>query len=70
MTDREELMKLRSQLIRKSSKETCWPCQEPRKQSKIMRYDDPIASGCMCEKIESIVEELKEVEAKMGLKRR
>ncbi|MFC1673348.1 hypothetical protein ACFL12_04255 [Pseudomonadota bacterium] len=70
MTDREELMKKRSELIRKSSKETCWPCEDPRKQNKIMRYDDPITSGCMCEKIEPIVAELKEVEAKMGLKRR
>lgn len=70
MTDRAELMKMRTQLIQKSSKETCWPCTDPRKQGKMMRYDDPITSGCMCDKIESIVEELKEVEAKMGLKRR
>ena len=70
MSDREQLMKRRSELIRQSSKETCWPCKDPRKENKVMRYDDPITSGCMCERIEPMVEELKQVEAAMGLKRR
>ena len=70
MSDREELMKRRSELITKSSRQTCWPCEDPRKQNKMMRYDDPIASECSCEKIEHFVEELKDVEAQLGLKRR
>ena len=44
--------------------------EDPRKQNKMMRYDDPIASECSCEKIEHFVEELKDVEAQLGLKRR
>ena len=70
MSDREALMKRRSELITLSSRQTCWPCEDPRKQNKMMRYEDPIASGCSCEKIEQWVEELKAVEAQMGLKRR
>ena len=69
MSDREALMKMRSELINKTSRQTCWPCEDPRKQSKIMRYDDPITSGCSCEKIEPLVEQLKEVEAKLGIRR-
>jgi len=34
-----------------------------------MRYDDPITSQCRCEIIEPFVKELREVEAKLGLKR-
>jgi len=70
MSDREALMKLRSEIITKASRATCWPCTNPIKTGKIMRYDDPIASGCSCEKIEPLVEQLKEVESKLGLKRR
>ena len=70
MSEREELMKRRSELITQSSRQTCWPCEDPRKQNKMMRYDDPIASECSCERIEHFVEELKDVEAKLGLKRR
>jgi len=70
MSDREELMRMRTQLINKSTRQTCFPCDNPIKTGKIMRYDDPIISGCRCEKINHLVEELLEVEAKLGLKRR
>lgn len=69
MSDRDALLKLRNELVNKTSRQLCLPCKEPRKQSKIMRYDDPITSGCSCEKIEPLVEQLKEVESKLGIRR-
>lgn len=69
MTDREALMKMRSEIINKSTRSICWSCKDPVKTGKIMRYDDPITSQCRCEKIEPFVKELREVEAKLGLNR-
>ena len=68
--DRDALLALRSEIIQKSTKTTCWLCKDPQKETKVMRYDDPITSACRCDKIQDWVDLMIAVEAKLGLKRR
>lgn len=66
MKSNEMYKSWRDELLSQVSNEICARCTDERKEQHVINYDNPLACGCRCDRVESILESVREIDGDIG----
>lgn len=52
----------RNQLLSEISHTICKPCTDPRKDKYMLNYEQPLLCGCICDRVEKMIETTKRMD--------